>query len=186
MNRIKSYGAVALVALLGVVACDRSGDADAPVAGAAEQGFMPQQEMDPEMLAAMMEMQQIQQKLEPIQRQALEDEALAGQLNALTSRIQVAMRDHDADLVDRIEGFQARVEAAETAGDDAAMQALMIEAQGLQSEAQALQVAVLERPDIKAEVEEFEAAHRARMIAIDPEAEALLDRIEELLAAFGE
>lgn len=183
MYRTKTMGALALVALLGVVACDRDADADPQPAGALEQG--PMQEMDPEMMGMMMEMQEIQQKLEPIQRQALEDEALAGQLQALTDRIQTLMREQDADLVDRIEGFQGRVAAAEAAGDDAAMQGLMMEAQGLQAEAEALQIAVLERPDIKAEVEEFEAAHRARMIAIDPEAEALLDRMEEIMATFS-
>jgi hypothetical protein len=181
MYRTKWLGTVALAGLVSLAACDRGGDGDAQNAGL-DQGFM--QEMDPAMMAAMMEMQEIQQQLEPIQRRALEDEALAGQLQALTDRIQEAMRDQDRELVSRIEAFQTRVAAAEAAGDEAAMQGLMMEAQGLQAEAEALQMSVLDRPDIQAEVEAFEAAHRARMIAIDPAAEELLDRMEEILAGF--
>jgi hypothetical protein len=181
MYRTKWLGALALVGLTSLAACDRGGDTEVQNA-AMDQGFM--QQMDPEMMAAMMEMQEIQQQLEPIQRQALEDEALAGQLQALTDRIQAAMREQDGELVTRIESFQGRVAAAEAAGDEAAMQGLMIEAQGLQAEAEALQMSVLDRSDIQAEVQAFEAAHRARMIAIDPSAEALLDRMEEILAGF--
>ncbi len=177
----KVYGALALVAIVGLAACDRPDRTD-PYGESPEQGLMPAQQMDPDMMAAMMEIQEIQQKLGPIQQEALEDEALASQLQAINQTIDEVMREEDADLIDRIEGFQARMAAAEQAGDEEAIQALMFEAQGLQQEAEALQVAVLERPDIRQRIDEFEAAHRARMIEIDPEAEVLLDRVDAILA----
>lgn len=180
MDRMKLYGTLALAALIGVAACDR---AEQPAAGPqAEQEMFGAQEMDPELMAVMLEMQEIQRQLEPVQQRALEDEALAGRLEALSTRIDTAMREEDGELVERIEGFQGRLAAAEQAGDQAGVQALMSEVPALQRDAEALQLAVLERPDIRAEVEAFEAAHRARMIELEPEVEPLLDRVDELLA----
>jgi hypothetical protein len=183
MQKMRVYGALALVALAGAVACDRPGDADAAGGPAGAEGMLPAG-MDPGVMAAMMEMQEIQQRLEPLQQEALQDDALAGQLAALSARIEAAMREEDAELVGRIERFQDEVEAAEASGDQARVQAMMMEAQTLQVAVQTLQASVLDRPDIRQDVEAFEAAHRARMVELDPEAGALLDRAEELVAQF--
>jgi hypothetical protein len=184
MRSAKVFGTLALGLLVGVAACDRSAET-AATADAEEQGLMPQQEFDPEMMATIMEIQQIQQQLEPVQREALQDATLAAQLEALQVRIDASMREAGPDVFERIDRFQDDMAAAEAAGDDERIQSLMTQAQGIQQEAQALQAAVFERPDIRASVEEFEAAHRARMIQIDPESEALLDRMEALMAGLS-
>lgn len=173
-----------LALLVGVAACDQSDGMDAagtPMT-AEEQAFGPHQEMDPEVMAQVMEIQQIQQQLEPIQREALEDEALAARLATLQAQIETAMRDEGSELFARIDRFEADMAEAEAAGNQEQMQVLMMQAQGLQQEVQALQAAVFERPEIRQPVEEFEAAQRAAMIRIDPDAEALLDRVDELMA----
>lgn len=185
MDRTKVLGTMALILTVGVAACDRSADVDADVAGmsAEEQALGPHQEMDPAVMAQIMEIQQIQQQLEPIQREALEDEALAAQLATVQARIETAMREQGSDLFARIDRFEEDMATAEAAGNQEQIQVLMMQAQGLQQEVQALQAAVFERPDIRQPVEEFEAAQRAAMIQIDPEAEALLDRVDELMAS---
>lgn len=177
------YGTLALALLAGTAACDRSDGLDADAAGmGADQTLMPQQEMDPEVMAQIMEIQQIQQQLEPIQQQALQDPALASQLEGLQARIETTMRQEGAEVFARIESFEAEMAAAEAAGDQEQIQSLMAQAQVLQQDAQALQAAVFERPDIREPVAEFEAAQRAAMIRIDPAAESLLDRVDELMA----
>jgi hypothetical protein len=185
MGKARVLGVLALGLVVGVAACDRSDGMDGQQTGAEDQMFMPQQDMDPEMMAQIMEIQQIQQELEPIQREALADPVLAAQLEALQARIEASMRAQGPEVYARIDRFQDEVAAAEAAGDQERMQVLMMEAQGIQQEAQALQAAVFEQPDIKTSVEEFEAAHRARMIAIDPAAEELLNRMEALMAGLA-
>lgn len=178
----KLFGTLALILVAGVAACDGGDTIDATARGG-EAPVMPQQAMDPAVMATIAEIQEIQQRLEPIQREALQDEALASQLADIQSRVETAMREEDAELFGRIDRLQAQVAAAEEAGDQEGMQALMIQAQAIQQDVQALQAAVIERPEIREPVAEFEVAHRARMIQIDPEAEPLLDRMDELVAS---
>lgn len=180
----KFYATLILLVLTGAAACDRSERADVndEAAGGAEQPVLPQQEMDPETMQQMMEIQQIRQELEPIQQEALQDEALASRLESIQLQIETAMRSEDSEVVDRMDRLRDEMARAQAAGDQERMQALMGDAEELQQEVQALQAAVFERPEIRQSVEEFEAANRARMIEIDPQAEALLDRMDELMA----
>lgn len=178
MKQMKWFPMVALAALVAVSACNRADEgADA---GAVQQA-PPGMDMDPEMMQLVMEMQTIQQELAPIQEAALEDEALAGELVSLQERIETAMREEDPSLMDRIAEIEADLMAAQQAGDDERMQAVSIEAQGIQQAIQAIQASVLDRPEIREPIEAFEAAHRARMIEIHPEAEALLARADRIM-----
>ncbi len=184
MHKAKIYGMLVLT-LLTAAACDSDGENDSEAADAAAeqpagQGQMP---MGAETMQQVMEVQQIQQRLEPISRQALQDEELASQLAELQARVQAAMREENPELVDRMEEFQEKMTAAQQASDQAALQNLRLGANGLQQEVQQLQAAVLERPEIRESIQEFEAAHRARMTEIDPEAEALIERLDEIVAS---
>lgn len=165
---------------VGVLACDRPEDAatDEEVMRA----LMADPAMDPETMAYIMEIQELQQRIEPVQQAALQDEALAGQLVAIQQRIETSMRAEDEELFGRIDRFQDDIAAAEAAGDQQRIRALMVQAQGIQLEVEALQAEVLQRPDIREPLEAFETAHRARMIEIDPEVEPLLARVDELMA----
>jgi hypothetical protein len=174
--------ALALLTFGGVTAC--AGDAEpdpAPDAGQA----LPQQQMDPEAMALMTEAQQIQQQLQPIQQQAMQDEALAGRLADLQTRIEAAMREENPDVFEQMEAFEADFMAAQEAGDQERAQAIAMEAQGTQQEIQSLQQTVLARPEIREPIEAFEEAQRARMIEIDPAAGELMDRMDEILAEMG-
>lgn len=185
MKRTKMGGLafLAILAMAGAVACDDTqGDPNGEAAAAEQQQVTPQQQMDPDAAQQLMELQSIQQQLQPLQQQALEDEQLAAQLESIQTQVAMAMREENPEAVDRIEGLQEEMQAAQAAGDQQRMQALVTEAQGMQQEVQELQASVLEQPEIRQQVDEFEAAQRARMIEIDPEAEPLLDRMDEIIA----
>lgn len=185
MGKTSVFGILTLTVLMGATACDRPEEVEEPgEAGdpAAEQPVMPQQEMDPEMMQQITEIQQIQQRLEPIQQEALQDEELAAQLASLQTRVTAAMQEESGEALARMESLQEEMAVAQEAGDEERMQALMMEGQSLQQELQAAQAEVMARPEISEPVEEFEAAQRARMIEIDPEAEELLERFDELVA----
>ncbi len=184
MRTAKIFGMLVLT-FLAVAACDGAGDTDATETdAAAEQPAGPgQMPMGAETMQQVMEVQQIQQRLEPISRQALQDEELAAQMQDVQERIQTAMREENPELVDRIETFQADIIAAQEADDQAAIQNLSVGSSGLQQEARALQSTVLQRPEIREAIQEFETAHRERMIEIDPEAEALIERLDEIIAS---
>ncbi len=184
MKSVKLLSSLALAMVVVLSACGQ--DDEPEVQGEAPQGEAPAPgmqggEMDPEMMELMMEMQTIEQELGPIQQQALEDEALAEQLASVQMQVDQAMREEDPELFERIETFEAEIAAAQEAGDEERLQALGQEAQGLQQSMQTVQASVLERPDVREPVEAYEEAHRARMIEIDPEAEELLDRAEEIM-----
>jgi hypothetical protein len=183
MNKTKLYGTLALALLAGAAACDRSAgnDGDGQGLRTAEQAPMAEQAMDPQIMASVMEIQQLQAELEPIQRQALEDEDLARQLEALQLQVETAMREEGSELFGRIDAFQDEMAAAEAAGDQERMQSLMMQAQEIQQEVHSLQVAMFQRPEISEPFERFEAAHRARMIELDPKAGELIDRIDQLM-----
>jgi len=175
------FSVLALAAVVAVAACDRDDPGADGANAAAVQQAPPGMDMDPEMMQLVMEMQTIQQELAPIQEAALEDEALAGQLVSLQTQVETAMRTEDPALMDRIAEIEAELMAAHESGDDERMQAVSIEAQGIQQRIQVMQASVLERPEIRQPIEAFEAAHRARMIEIHPEAEALLARADQIM-----
>lgn len=186
MHIRRFYGTLALTLLVGAAACDDAGETDGEAPAGAEEQVAPQpmdpQMMDPEMMQNVMEVQQIQQQLESVSQQATQDPELSARLVSLQTRIQAAMREENPEVVDRMDSLQQELMAAQQSGDQAGMQQLMTSAQGLQVEFQALQSSVLQRPEIRESIEEFETAHRARMIEIDPEAEPLLERLDELVA----
>jgi hypothetical protein len=181
MQKARLYGTLVLGLFVGVVACDRP-DEDAVTDEEALRALLEDPGMDPETMAYITEIQELQQRIEPVQQEALQDEALAGQLVAIQRRIETSMRAEDQELFSRIDRFQDDIAAAEAAGDQQRLQALMVQAQGIQLEVEALQAKVLQRPDIREPLEAFETAHRARMIEIDPAVEPLLARVDELMA----
>ncbi len=185
MRKTTRYGIMAVALLVGAAACDEPNEDEAGAAPAGQETIPPQQPMNPELMAQVMEVQQLQAELEPIQMQALEDEALASRLAELQGRIEAAMRAENGPMIDRMVALQGEIAAAQQTADQEAMQGLMMEAQTLQPQLQALQQSVMQRPEIRESVESFEAAHRARMIEIDPEAGEMLDRMDELMADFS-
>ncbi|TVP45881.1 MAG: hypothetical protein EA350_08305 [Gemmatimonadales bacterium] len=188
--------ALALAAFLGLglAACGGDGDLDSPAAQD-QQGMEqpipgqspqdPAAQMDPAAMALVMEAQEIQQRLATLGEQVMADPEVAQQLETLQERIETAMREEAPELIDEMQTFQAEHAAATQAGDQERAQQIELEAQQAQAELQRVQQVVLERPAIAAEIEAFEETQRERMIAIDPEAGELLDRLEEIRLELG-
>lgn len=141
-----------------------------------------QQQMDPETMALMNEVQELQQRLQPIQQEAMQDEALNAQLQDLQARVEAAMRDENEELVEQMESLEEDFMAAQGEGDQERVQQIAMEAQQLEMEMQALQGQILEQPELQEELDAFQEAQRERMIEIDPEAGDLMDRLEEIYA----
>ncbi len=177
----------ALPAILVLAGCDGTNDLEEPPAGAEAEQVNPMggEEMDPEMMARMMEAQEIQQQLAPVRDQAMQDPELSAQLTDLQERIETAMREEGVELFEQMEGFEAEYLAAQEAEDQERLQAIGMEAQGVQMQLQALQESVLSRPDIQEDIEAFEANQRALMLEIDPESGELMDELDEILAELG-
>lgn len=181
----KTLAVLVPLVLLATSACEgdtdtESAPADTDPAAEAEAPQQQQQQMDPEAMALMGEAQELQQQLAPIQEEAMQDEALAAQLQDLQERVQAAMRDENPELLERMDELEADFMAAQESGDQERVQEVGMEAQTVQSELQALQSAVLEDPELSASVQAFEDAQRERMIEIDPEAGELIDRLDEI------
>lgn len=181
----KTLAVLVPLVLLGTSACGgdtdtESAPADTDSAAEAEAPQQQQQQMDPETMALMGEAQELQQQLAPIQEEAMQDEALAAQLQELQERVQAAMRDENPELLERMDELEADFMAAQESGDQERVQEVGMEAQAVQGELQALQSAVLEDPELSASVQAFEDVQRERMIEIDPEAGELIDRLDEI------
>lgn len=56
-----------------------------------------------------------------------------------------------------------------------------MQAQTVQMQLQSAQEEILDRPDIRDDIEAFETRHREVMLEIDPDLEEALDRLEEIM-----
>lgn len=152
----------------------------APAAVTAQQPVDPAQQA--EMQSVVAELQQIQQRLAPIQAEAMETPALQEAQQVLEQMVQEAMAEDPtvAERIDRIQALQREAGEAQAAGDEETLQRLAGEAQQIQTALMAAQEEALERPAIAARLEAFQDALEARMLEIDPDAGDLLERFVEL------
>jgi hypothetical protein len=129
------------------------------------------------------EMQQIQARLEPVQDQALQDSELQleqQQIGEAVRGAMVAANPAVAAQLERMEALLEEARAAQAAADTDRIVALTAEAQELQTQLAEAQAEALQQPEIEARVEAFQKNLQERMVQIDPESRALLDRLQEL------
>jgi hypothetical protein len=137
----------------------------------------------PQVQEWIMEMQQIQRQVQPVQQQALEDEALRQEQEEVTKALREAIVQADPSMaakLDRMEELMSEARAAQAAQDQEKIVALTQEAQTLQSEISEAQAEALARPEVDAMVVAFRENLHERMIEIDPATQPLLERLEEL------
>lgn len=189
MKMKNGIATLALLPLLALAACggDEASSADSPAGqegqSASDQAMpgMMGQEMDPEMMALMMEAQQLQQELSPIQQEAMESGDLANQLEELQTRVETAMREANPELFQQMDQLEAEFMAAQEEGDEARLQEVGMQAQGVQMQLQQAQQALVDRPDIREAIDAFQDAQRAAMIEINSDSEAIMDRLDEII-----
>lgn len=156
---------------------------------AQQQGAMDPAQLPPEAQELIVELQQLQVKLQPIQQEAMQDPEIQAAQQALGVEIQAAMVEVDPQTPERIERLQelmGEAQAAQAAQDEAAMAQLVAEGRELEQQLQATQAAAIQDPEIAPRVEAFEARLLERMLEVDPEAGSLIERAKELDARLGE
>ncbi len=155
----------------------------APAVLQAQDPAAAQTQLPPEVQALLLEAQQIQQHLAPLEQRVLQDSALQAEHQEITIQVTTAMMQSDPELetqVQRMQALQEEVQRAQAAGDEERIAAIFGKANQIQGNVAAAQARVLEQPEIAARVEAFTARLHSRMIAEDQEAAAMITRLEEI------
>ena len=129
------------------------------------------------------EFQQLGAKLNEIQAEALEDPELTAAQAALGNKIQNAMEVADPDLagvMDRLKELDQAAQSARAESDTVQLQKLATEAQQIEGRFRETQAEVLQKPEIASEVESFQKSLEAKMLAVNSETPALMQRYQEL------
>lgn len=173
------FGATALSAQ----ADQAPSDAPPPPAQAAPQGqAMPQL---PDSIQQMLqEFRGLQNELASLQDQAIqESDELQTQRDDIQETIESAMAEANPGIEDdiaRMEELQQEMTEAREAQDQQQMMALSQEAGQLRSQLQSAQSGVMERPAVQEEIQSFQDNLLDEMIALNPEAEDLVEELDSL------
>ncbi len=130
------------------------------------------------------ELRELQARLEAIEQEAVEEPALQEARADLEKSIEQAFQEADAQFdekAERLTEIQATLEAGETTEEEGT--ALIVEAQALHEDLSATQARVMESDPIAAEIDAFQDRLHARMVEVDPEADALIARATEIIEA---
>jgi hypothetical protein len=154
------------------------------VPAAAQQMMPPQQEIPDSVQRLMDEFQETEARFSALQNQVIQgNSGLQSRQQEIGIMVNDAMREIDPRAESRIERLQALEQeamAAQQEQDMATFQALMLEAQELQTALRATQEEALEREEVQDAIETFQADVLAAMSELDPEAETMLERLQEL------
>lgn len=129
------------------------------------------------------ELQEVQSALQPIHEQALQHPEIQAAQQELGADIRAAMAEVDPATPERMARLQELIEqgqAAQAAEDEAKLNEIAGEARAVQERLQAAEAAAVQRPEIAPRLEEFQTRLLERMLEVDPEAESLLERAQEL------
>lgn len=129
------------------------------------------------------EIAQIQQRIAQLQQQAAQDSAVKAEEKSFDAFVMAAMERLDPttrEKLARAEALKAEVEAARAASDNARLNALAAEAQGLQAFFNGLRQRAVAEADVQERRKAYVQALFTRMSEIDPQAQALVARLQEL------
>ena len=129
------------------------------------------------------ELQQVDNQLQPFRQQALQDATLKAEQEQLQAAVQKALVAANPNIqaqLDRADKIKAEITAAQAANEAEKVAALNKEAETIQQEISKAQAAVLDQPEISAQVTAFSEKLNKKMIEINADAKALIDRRSEL------
>jgi cell fate (sporulation/competence/biofilm development) regulator YlbF (YheA/YmcA/DUF963 family) len=129
------------------------------------------------------EFQQLHGRLTELQQRALEDPELSARQDSLGNHIKVAMESIDPTLPEtmgRIDEMERQAAEAQAAQDEARLQELQKQAAQIEQQFFTAQQQALQRPDLAAEMLEFQSLLQQKILETDPEAPALMARFQEL------
>jgi hypothetical protein len=152
-----------------------------PFAATAQQ--MPGADLPPEAQQVILEMEQLHERLAPIQEQAMSDpEVQAGQ-EALREEIQTTMSRIDPGLPQHIERYvelEAEFQAAQAAQDQNRMRDIILEGQQIERRLREAEAEAIQQPHIARELDNFQSLLLSKMTLLEPEASTLVERMTEL------
>lgn len=157
--------------------------APAPPAQAAPQGQAPPALPD-SIQQMLQEFRSLQNELASLQDEAIQQsDELQAQRDDIQETIESAMAESNPEIEDdiaRMEELQQEMTEAREAQDQQQMMALSQEAGQLRGRLQSAQSAVMQRPAVQEEIQTFQDNLLDEMIALNPEAEDLVDELETL------
>jgi hypothetical protein len=143
----------------------------------------PPPQASPEVQEWLAEIQALHAQLGPIEAEALQDPELREEQQQVTTAVQAAMAEIDPTIptqIERMNEIQAEAQEAQEAGDIDRVLELTAEAQQIQQSFAEARLHAVQRPELAPRVEEFQARVQERMIQIDPDAAARIERLQEL------
>lgn len=156
---------------------------------AQQSGGIDPAQLPPEARELIVELQQVQSGLGSIQEKALADPALQQARSALNAQIQVAMTQADPAVPERMERLQTlmgEAQAAQAEQDEARMAEIVAEAREIEQQLQKAQTEAIQRPEIAPQLRGFQAKLLEKMVEVDPTAQTMIERLQELDARLGE
>lgn len=159
-----------------------------PAAAAAQTTPAPAPAQPAAPAAAANETAQLQAKLGQLQQQAMADPSLKPAQDSLTAAVNAGMAKLDPAApgkLARAAALQGEVAAAQSANDNARLNALAAEAQGLQQYFAAMQPRVAQLPEVQAARQAFTERLFAKMKELDPNTQQYVDRLTALRNGSG-
>ncbi len=130
------------------------------------------------------EFQEKSQRFEALHTEAMEgNEQLRVQEEELHEKLNQAMLEIEPGFqegMERLTELQTEMMQAQAEQDEEAAQAIVMEAQEIEGRLNRAQAEAMERPEIQQEMENFQDNVMDELTRLDPEAEELLERLEEL------
>jgi len=155
-----------------------------PGVAAAQQAGAPSAAEQQQVQGWLAEMQQIHGQLQELQNRALQDPQLSAAQLALGENIRTAMERADPSLqqkMERLQTLDSEAAAAQQAGNTAKLQQLSVEVQQIQEQFVAAQQKALEtQPQLATQMQTFQTDLESKMKQLNPQAEGLIGRFEEL------
>jgi hypothetical protein len=144
----------------------------------------PQPELPDSVQRLIEEFQETEARFGALQNQVIQGSTeLQSRQQEIGLMVNEAMREIDPQAEARIQRLQALEQEASVAqqeDDMAAFQALLMEAQELQVALQSAQERALERDEVQAAIGAFQTDVLAAMTEVNPEAEGMLERLQDL------
>lgn len=144
----------------------------------------PQQQLPDSVQEMLQEFQETQERFTQLQNRAIQEnpglQEKQEELNVMVREAVVDINPEAQAQMERLETLEGEFMAAQQRGDGEAVQALILEAQQLQGALESAQAQALERDDIQEAVDIFQADLMVAMTELDPEAEGILERLQDL------
>ena len=150
----------------------------APVALTAQAEQLP-----PEAQGLVVEMQQIQAQLAPVQQQALataEIQQAQQELGGFLGQAMMEVAPESRANMERFAALRMEAQAAQAAEDQERLGSIAAEAQELDRRLQAAQRQAMQLPAVQAELEAFQTRLEQKMVEIDPAVAPLIERHREI------